>query len=75
MPELSLVRATAISLAVHLVFGVIALFVGALAMKAVDRFVLRRLDLEEEISRGNLAAAVFAGALWIALAIIMTRTG
>ena len=75
MPELSLVRASAISLAVHLVFGVVALFVGALAIKAVDRYVLRRIDLEEEITRGNLAAAVFAGAIWIALAIIMTRTG
>ena len=75
MPELSLVEASAVSLAVHLAFGVLAIFVGAIALLAVDRFVFRRLNLEEEISKGNLAAAVFAGAMWIALAIIMTRTG
>ena len=75
MPELSLIRASAITLATHLFFGVVALFVGAVAIKAIDHFLLKRIDLEEEIGRGNLAAAVFAGALWIALAMILTRTG
>ena len=75
MPELSLVRASAISLLVHLFFGVLTLFVGAIAIKLIDRFVLRRIDLEEEIARGNLAAAVVAGALWIALAMILTHGG
>jgi uncharacterized membrane protein YjfL (UPF0719 family) len=73
MPEFSLIRASAISQAMHLLFGVIALMVGALAIKMIDRFLLKRLDLEEEIARGNLAAAVLAGALWIALAMILTR--
>jgi uncharacterized membrane protein YjfL (UPF0719 family) len=57
----------------HLFFGVVALMVGAIAIKMIDRFLLKRLDLEEEIARGNLAAAVLAGALWIALAMILTR--
>jgi uncharacterized membrane protein YjfL (UPF0719 family) len=73
MPELSLIRASAISLTTHLVFGVITLFVGALAIKAIDKFILRRIDLEEEIARGNLAAAIVAGALWISLAMILTH--
>lgn len=75
MPELTLVRATAISLSVHLFFGVITLFVGALAIRLIDKFVLKRLDMEEEIARGNLAAAVLAGSLWIALALILTKSG
>ena len=75
MPELSLVRASAISFAMHLVFGVVALLVGAIAMRVIDRYLLRGIDLEAEIARGNLAAAVLAGALWIALAMILTRTG
>ena len=75
MPELSLIRASAISLGVHLVFGVITLFVGALAIKAIDAFILKQIDLEEEIGRGNLAAAVVAGSLWIALALILTHGG
>jgi uncharacterized membrane protein YjfL (UPF0719 family) len=75
VPELSLVEATATSLGVHLVFGVLAMFVGAIAVLGVDRFVLRRISLEEEIGKGNIAAAIFAGAMWIALALIMTHTG
>ena len=75
MPELSLVEATATSLGVHLVFGVLAMFVGAIAVLGVDRFVLRRISLEEEIGKGNIAAAIFAGSMWIALALIMTHTG
>jgi uncharacterized membrane protein YjfL (UPF0719 family) len=75
VPELSLIEASAASLAVHLVFVVLAIFVGAVALLAVDRFVFKNLNLEDEIGKGNVAAAIFAGAMWVALAIIMTRTG
>lgn len=73
MSELTLIRASVISFSVHLALGLMAVFAGALCIKAVDRFLLRKIDLEEEIGRGNLAAAVLAGALWIALAMILTR--
>ncbi len=36
MPELSLIRASAISMVVYLFFGVITIFVGAIAIKAMD---------------------------------------
>lgn len=75
VPELSLIRASAITLTTHLVFGVVSLFIGAIAIKAIDHFLLRKIDLEEEIARGNLAAAVYAAGLWIALAMILTRIG
>jgi len=69
MSELITVSAT--TFAMHLVFAIVALVVGALAIAAIDKLVLRRLDLEAEISRGNLAAAVYAGAIWLALALIL----
>ncbi|HEY4223152.1 MAG TPA: DUF350 domain-containing protein [Myxococcota bacterium] len=75
MPEFSLVEASAVSLAVHLVFGVVAIFVGAITVMAVDRFLLTKINLQDEIAKGNVAAAIFAGAMWIALALIMTRSG
>ena len=75
MPELTLIRATLISQALHLSFGIFALIIGAVAIKVIDWILLRKIDLEEEIARGNLAAAVLAGALWIALAMILTRNG
>ena len=66
-----LIQASAVTFGAHLVFAVVALFVGALCITAIDRWLLRRIDLEEEIARGNLAAAVYAGAIWIALALIL----
>jgi len=67
-----LIQASAVTFATHLVLAVVALFIGALAIVGIDRFLLRRIDLEAEISRGNLAAAVYAGAIWIALALILS---
>ena len=75
MPELAFIRSTLVSQAIHLLFGFVALVMGAVAIKVIDRFLLKKIDLEEEIARGNLAAAVLAGALWIALAMILTRSG
>src|SRR5687767_2798068 len=63
--ELPLIRASAISFGMHLVFGIIAIFIGAFAIQMIDKYVLRRINLEEEIARGNLAAAVFAGSVWL----------
>jgi uncharacterized membrane protein YjfL (UPF0719 family) len=75
MPELALVRSTAVAMAMQLVFGMITLAVGALAIKWLDRLAFRHLDLEQEIAKGNLAAAVLAGTIWIALAMILGHGG
>jgi uncharacterized membrane protein YjfL (UPF0719 family) len=72
--EFALIRASAISFAMHLVFGVVAIVIGAIVIQLIDRVLLKRLDLEEEIARGNLAAALFAGSVWIALALILSRS-
>ncbi len=71
--ERALVETTLLSQFVQLLSGVVTLVVGAVVIHLIDRFVFRKLDLEAEIGRGNLAAAVLAGAMWIALAVVFTR--
>jgi hypothetical protein len=71
--EWVLIRTTLVSQLVHLLVGAVTLVVGALLIRTIDHFVFKRIDLEEEIGRGNLAAAVLAGAMWLALAIVFTR--
>ncbi len=71
--EWALIRSTMLSEMVHLVAGVLTVIVGAFVIRGIDKIVLRKIDLEEEIARGNLAAAVLAGAMWLALAIAFTR--
>ena len=58
-------------LLINLVYAVVALFVGVLALRLLDRLVLKKIDLEEEIKKGNIAAAIFAGTLLIFVAIIL----
>jgi hypothetical protein len=71
--EWTLIRTTLISHMVHLLAGSVTLITGALLIRAIDRIVFKKIDLEDEIGRGNLAAAVLAGAMWIALALVFTR--
>ena len=63
--EWALIRSTMLSEMVHLVAGVLTVIVGAFVIRGIDKIVLRKIDLEEEIARGNLAAAVLAGAMWL----------
>ena len=58
---------------IHLLMGIVTVVVGALLIRLIDRVILKKIDLEEEIARGNLAAAVLAGAMWVALALVFTR--
>lgn len=57
------VGASATMLVINLIYAVVALFIGVAAVRLVDRLVLQKLDLEEEIKNGNLAAAIFASSL------------
>jgi uncharacterized membrane protein YjfL (UPF0719 family) len=58
-------------LVINLVYAVVALFIGALSLRVVDRWLLRKIDLEEEIKKGNLAASVFASTVLLFVAIIV----
>ena len=68
------VAASSMMLLVNLVYAVIALFVGVLALRLLDRFLLKKVDLEEEIKKGNIAAAILAGTLLLFVAIILGMT-
>ena len=65
------VRATGVMLLMNLTYAVVALFVGVIAIRLLDRIILKKLDLEEEIQKGNIAAAIFASTLLIFVAIIV----
>jgi uncharacterized membrane protein YjfL (UPF0719 family) len=64
-------QATAITLAINMVYTVVALFVGAGAVRLVDRVMYKEIDFMEEIKKGNIAAAIFASVLLLFVAIIL----
>ena len=69
--DFNFIRSTAILLLVNLIYAIVALFVGVLALKFIDNKLLKRIDLEEEIRKGNIAAAIFGSTILIFVAIII----
>ena len=65
------VLASTTMLIINLVYAVVALVVGLVTIRLLDRFILKKLDLEQEIKNGNVAAAIFAGTLLLFVAIIV----
>ena len=65
-------KATAITLGINLVYTVVALLVGVAAVRWVDRYVYTEIDFVEEIKKGNVAAALFAGVLLLFVAMILS---
>lgn len=64
-------KATAVTLAVHVVYALITLVLGVLAVRLIDRRLYPEIDFIEEIKRGNLAAALVYGVLLVFVAVIL----
>lgn len=69
--DFNFIRSTAILLLVNIIYSIVALFVGVLALKFIDHKLLKRIDLEEEIRKGNIAAAIFGSTILIFVAVII----
>lgn len=64
-------KATAITLGINLVYAVVALVIGVAAFRWIDKRLFPEIDFMEEIKKGNMAAAVFAGVLMLFVALIL----
>ena len=71
MMDWQFVAASSTMLLVNLLYAIVALVVGVLAIRFLDRLVLKKIDLEEEVKKGNIAAAILAGSLLFFIAIIV----
>ena len=63
--------ATLLNLGLNLGFTILALIVGVIALQAIDRRLLTRIDIEAELKEGNIAVAIFASTVLIFVAIIV----
>ncbi|MFK7913049.1 MAG: DUF350 domain-containing protein [Pseudomonadales bacterium] len=63
--------ATLINLGLNLAYTILALVVGVIALRAIDRRLLTRVDIEAELKAGNMAVAVFASTVLIFVALIV----
>lgn len=65
-------RASMFSALVNVVYALMALLLVLATLRFVDRFVVTSVDFLDEIRKGNVAAAIFAGLTVIAIALIIS---
>jgi uncharacterized membrane protein YjfL (UPF0719 family) len=64
-------KATAITFVINLVYAIVALVIGVVAVRWIDRHLYTEIDFMEEIKRGNIAAAIYAGVLLLFVGVIL----
>lgn len=69
--EKQFIISTLINLSINLLYTLVALAMGILALKIVDDKILKSINIEEEIKKGNLAVAIFASTILIFVALIV----
>ena len=63
--------ATAITFVINLVYAVVALVLGVVAVRWIDRRIYTEIDFIEEVKRGNIAAAIYASVLLLFVGVIL----
>ncbi len=69
--DYSFLTATSLQLGINLIYTILAIMIGMIALKYIDRWLLKSIDLENEIKKGNIAAAIFASTILLFIAIII----
>lgn len=64
--------ATFFNLGVNLLYTVLALGVGVYSLLWIDRKLLKSVDIEEELKKGNMAIAIFASTVLLFVALIVS---
>ncbi|MEM9387316.1 MAG: DUF350 domain-containing protein [Pseudomonadota bacterium] len=64
--------ASLFNLGINLLFTIIALIIGVTALILIDKRILRSVDIEAELKKGNVAVAIFASTILIFVALIVS---
>ncbi|WP_237057326.1 DUF350 domain-containing protein [Microbulbifer sediminum] len=70
--EFEFLTATLFNLGINLFYTLLALFIGITALLAIDKKLLKHVDIEGELKRGNVAVAIFASTILIFVAMIIS---
>ncbi|MDH5433832.1 MAG: DUF350 domain-containing protein [Gammaproteobacteria bacterium] len=64
--------ATLFNLGINLLYTIIALIVGVGGLILIDKKLLKSIDIEEELKKGNMAVSVFASMILLFVALIVS---
>lgn len=60
------------TMVVNLIYTILAIALAVFAVRWVDEKIFTKIDFQEEIKRGNLAAAVLLGAMLLFIAVVVS---
>ena len=69
--EADFISATYFTLGLNLVFTLITVIASVILLLAIDKILLKNVNLQEEIKKGNVAASIFASSIMLFIAIIV----
>lgn len=70
--ETDFITSSIISLSINLIYTLVALLLAIGFILLTDKILLKNIELQVEIKKGNLAAAVFASSMVLFIAIIIS---
>ncbi|MDY6904622.1 MAG: DUF350 domain-containing protein [Thermodesulfobacteriota bacterium] len=70
--ESQVLFATFFNLGINLIYTILALILGVVALIIIDKQLLKTIVLEEELKKGNIAIAVFSSTILLFIAIIVS---
>lgn len=69
--EYEFFTASLINLAINLGYSLFAIVVSVYTLFWVDKKLLKEIDIEDEIKKGNVAVSIFASAILLFVAIVI----
>ena len=70
--NIEFLTASVINLIINLFYTIVALIIGVWSLFWIDKKLLKNIDIEEEMKKGNMAVAVFASTILLFVAIIVS---
>ena len=64
--------ATFFNLGINLLYTILALLLGVVALIIIDKKLLKTIEIEDELKKGNMAIAVFSSTILLFVAIIVS---
>lgn len=70
--DINFLLASFANLLLSVTYTIISLFCGVYAIKVIDKYLLKKIDIEEELAKNNMSVAIFASSLLLFVAIIIS---
>ncbi len=67
-----LVVATLVNLGLNLIYTLLGLAIGLLALSFIDKKLLTNIKIEEELKNNNVAVAIFSSTVLLSVALIIS---